>query len=158
MLTLATGFIRGDNFLCDFRREPVMDKMYERVDILDREATHTLLPLGDHVGDIRKFFIGESANPLDKIVTVLCKMVGNRWKDGMEHMPGSRTGKIPAFRCEFFQNRNVLLGKFTWHYSILLYYFTGFGINVREGHRSLSRSGVVSPLMRQSPRSLVFGA
>jgi hypothetical protein len=70
MLTLATGFIRGDNFLCDFRREPVMDKTYERVDILDREATHTLLPLEDHVGDIHKLFIGESANPLDKIVTV----------------------------------------------------------------------------------------
>jgi hypothetical protein len=57
MLTLATGFIRGDNFLCDFRGEPVMDNMNKRFDILDREATHTLLPLGDHVGDIRKLFI-----------------------------------------------------------------------------------------------------
>jgi hypothetical protein len=52
-----------------------MDKMYERVDILDRKATHTLLPLVDHVSDIRKLFIGESANPLDKIVTVLREMV-----------------------------------------------------------------------------------
>ena len=48
-----------------------MDKMYERFNILDREATHTLLPFDDHVGDIGKFFIGEQADPPAKIFTVL---------------------------------------------------------------------------------------
>jgi len=39
----------------------------------------------------------------------------------------------------------------------LFNHFFGFGINVREGHRSLSRSGVVSPLIRQIPLSFVTG-
>jgi hypothetical protein len=32
----------------------------------------------------------------------------------------------------------------------------GFGINVREGHRSLSRSGGAGPLMRHSPEPSGF--
>jgi hypothetical protein len=111
MLTLATGFICCNNFLCNIRREAVVDKTDKRIDILNREATHTLLSFDDHVGYIRKFSIGEPADPTNEIFAVFREMVGNRWKDGMEHMPGPGTGKITTFGCEFFQNCYVLLGK-----------------------------------------------
>jgi len=35
--------------------------------------------------------------------------------------------------------------------------FAGLGMNVREGHRSVSRSGWVSPLIRHSPMLADFG-
>jgi hypothetical protein len=70
MLTLTPGLIRGNNFLCDFRREAIMDKMYERFDVLYREAPHTFLTSLDHIGDIGEFAIRKPSNPLDKIVTV----------------------------------------------------------------------------------------
>ena len=75
MLTFAATFIRGDNFLCDFGREAVMDKVHEGFDILDREAPHTFLAFPDHVSDIGEFAIRKPANPFDKIVTVFGKMV-----------------------------------------------------------------------------------
>jgi hypothetical protein len=70
---------------------------------------------------------------------------------------GARAGQVSAFRCKFFEYGNILLIKFAWHCGFPGTYFPGRGINVREGHRSLSRSGVVSPLIRHSPFSLVPG-
>jgi len=86
MLALVAGLVCGYYLLCYIFREPVMNKVYKRLDIFYRKTTHALFSLFYHFRDVREFLIIEPADPLKKIITVLCKMVRNRWQDGVEHV------------------------------------------------------------------------
>src|SRR5665647_1170094 len=101
-LTFASRFVCSDNFFGNFRRETVVDQVYQRFDIFDRKAAHAFLSFPDHIGYIDEFILRKTAYPLNKIVTVLRKMVRDRGKDGMERMPRTRTGQVPALRRQFF--------------------------------------------------------
>ena len=80
MLALVAGLVCGYDLLCDIFREPVMNKVDKRLDILYRKTTHALLSFLDHFRDIREFLIIEPADPLNKIITVFGEMVRNRWQ------------------------------------------------------------------------------
>lgn len=92
-----------------------MKQVHERFHILNGQAPETLFALSDEIRDIGEFVVIQAADAPDKVFTVLGKMVGDRWQDRMEHMPGAGAGQIPAFRRKFLQQRNVLLIEFSWH-------------------------------------------
>ena len=75
MLALAATFIYGDNLLCHFRRDTVMDKVHECFNIFEREAAHALLPFQDHFDNVDQFIVREPVDSLDVIFTVLGEMV-----------------------------------------------------------------------------------
>ena len=77
--------------------------MYQRFDVFDRKAAHAFLSFPDHIGYIDEFILRKTADPLNKIVTVLRKMVREWGKDGMEPVcPEPEQVEFAALRRQFF--------------------------------------------------------